>query len=199
MTEYSLTTDYSEHSARNPYLGDHGPQARVGLHVLLEGLGEALGSQLPDVHGEDDEVEVTLNVVHDLGLEVGLPVVGADVEGHLGLDDALADVLHSGAAGGHGGEVNQLVNLDGVDDDEADKAMKKSMTMKRLMILTWALATLAAGKAARSSLMTSNSPICMAFLSSETSMSMPGRPSFFFFRASRMSSGTMPRILLMGW
>merc|ERR1712172_256496 len=42
----------------------------------------------------------------------------------------------------------------------------------------------------------------MAFLSSWTSKSMPGRPSFFFLRASRMSSGTIPLILsssLVSW
>ena len=84
---------------------------RVVIHVLLEGLGEALGSELADVHGEDDEVEVPLDVVHDLGLEVGLPVVGGDVEGHLGLNDALADVLNTSSTRGRGGKVNQLVNL----------------------------------------------------------------------------------------
>merc|ERR1719381_184094 len=90
---------------------NHGAQTRVVIHVLLEGLGEALGSELADVHGEDDEVEVPLNVVHDLGLEVGLPVVGGDVEGHLGLDDALTDVLNTGSTRGRGSQVNQLVNL----------------------------------------------------------------------------------------
>ena len=85
---------------------------RVVIHVLLEGLGEALGAKLADVHGKDNEVEVPLNVVHDLGLEVGLPVVGGDVEGHLGLDDALADVLDTSSTRGRGGEVNQLVNLE---------------------------------------------------------------------------------------
>ena len=84
---------------------------RVVIHVLLEGLGEALGAELADVHGEDDEVEVPLDVVHDLGLEVGLPVVGGDVEGHLRLDDALTDVLNTGSTRGRGGKVNQLVNL----------------------------------------------------------------------------------------
>merc|ERR1719348_2294015 len=90
---------------------DHGAQTRVVVHELLEGLGEALGSELADVHGEDDEVEVPLDVVHDLGLEVGLPVVGGDVEGHLALDDALTDVLNTGSTRGRGGKVNQLVNL----------------------------------------------------------------------------------------
>ena len=83
----------------------------VVIHVLLEGLGEALGSELADVHGEDDEVEVPLDVVHDLGLEVGLPVVGGDIEGHLGLDDALADVLYTSTTWGRSSKVNQFVNL----------------------------------------------------------------------------------------
>merc|ERR1719391_956986 len=90
---------------------NHGAQTRVVIHVLLEGLGEALGAELADVHGKDDEVEVPLDVVHDLGLEVGLPVVRGDVEGHLGLDDALTDVLNTSSTGGRGSEVNQLVNL----------------------------------------------------------------------------------------
>merc|ERR1719419_1544131 len=90
---------------------DHGAQTRVVVHELLEGLGEALGAELADVHGEDDEVEVPLDVVHDLGLEVGLPVVRGDVEGHLGLDDALTDVLNTSSTRGRGSKVNQLVNL----------------------------------------------------------------------------------------
>merc|ERR1719516_366193 len=90
---------------------DHGAQTRVVVHELLEGLGEALGSELADVHGEDDEVEVPLDVVHNLGLEVGLPVIGGDIEGHLGLDDALADVLNTSSTRGRGSKVNQLVNL----------------------------------------------------------------------------------------
>ena len=32
---------------------------RVVIHVLLEGLGEALGAKLADVHGKDNEVEVS--------------------------------------------------------------------------------------------------------------------------------------------
>merc|ERR1719391_587169 len=90
---------------------NHGAQTRVVIHVLLEGLGEALGAKLADVHGEDDEVEVPLDVVHDLGLEVGLPVIRGDVEGHLGLDDALTDVLNTSSTRGRGSQVNQLVNL----------------------------------------------------------------------------------------
>merc|ERR1719385_315293 len=73
---------------------NHGAQTRVVIHVLLEGLGEALGSELADVHGEDDEVEVPLDVVHDLGL-----------------NDALTDVLNTSSTRGRGSEVNQLVNL----------------------------------------------------------------------------------------
>merc|ERR1719365_428219 len=90
---------------------NHGAQTRVVIHVLLEGLGEALGSELADVHGEDDEVEVPLDVVHDLGLEVGLPVVRGHIKGHLGLDDALTDVLNTSSTRGRGSQVNQLVNL----------------------------------------------------------------------------------------
>ena len=45
-----------------------------------------------------------------------------------------------------------------------------------------------------SALMTLNSPMTSAFFSGSGSVSMPGRPSFFFLSASRMSSGTMPFI-----
>ena len=62
---------------------NHGAEVGVSIHVLEETLGEALGSDLANEHGEHDHVEVALNVVHDLGLEVGLPVVSGDVEGHL--------------------------------------------------------------------------------------------------------------------
>ena len=42
------------------------PEVGVGVHELPEGLGEALGSNLLDVHGKHDQVEVSLDVVHDL-------------------------------------------------------------------------------------------------------------------------------------
>ena len=111
----------------------HGNLTRVVVHELLEGLGEALGSELADVHGEDDEVEVPLDVVHDLGLEVGLPVVGGDVEGHLGLDDALTDVLDTGSTRGRGGEVDQLVDLE--NDHDLNSNWKISTTSFIITIL----------------------------------------------------------------
>ena len=75
------------------------PELVVRVHPLLEGLGEEFGPGLPDVHGEHDEVEVPLDVVHYLVLEEELPIVGAHVKCHLVLDDDLADVLDAGAAG----------------------------------------------------------------------------------------------------
>ena len=42
------------------------PELGVSVHELHEGLGEALGPDLPHVHREHDQVEVPLNVVHDL-------------------------------------------------------------------------------------------------------------------------------------
>ena len=83
----------------------------VGIHESLEGLGESLDSHLTHIHGEHDQVEVSLNVAHDLLLEVGLPVVAGHIKGHLGLDDALANVLNTGAAWGRGSKIDQLVNL----------------------------------------------------------------------------------------
>ena len=53
-------------------VNDHRPEVLVSVHPLLEGLREELGPGLPDVHGEDDEVEVPLDVVHDLVLEEDL-------------------------------------------------------------------------------------------------------------------------------
>merc|ERR1712142_568804 len=90
---------------------DHGAQVTVSVHVLEEALREALGSELADEHGEDNQIEVTLDIVHNLGLEVSLPVVSGDVESHLRLDDALSDVLHSGAAGRRSGKIGKFVNL----------------------------------------------------------------------------------------
>ena len=90
---------------------DHGAEVGVSVHVLEEALGEALGSDLADEHGEHDHVEVALDVVHDLGLEVGLPVVSGDIKGHLGLDDALSDVLHTSTTWGRSSQVNKFVNL----------------------------------------------------------------------------------------
>merc|ERR1719474_2581461 len=55
---------------------NHCAQASVRLHELDEGLGETLGSDLTHVHREHDQVEVSFDIVHDLVLEVGLPVVG---------------------------------------------------------------------------------------------------------------------------
>ena len=83
----------------------------MGVHVLEEALGEALGSNLSDEHGEDNQIEVTLNVVHNLGLEVCLPVVSGDIEGHLGFNDAFSDVLDTSSTWRRSSEVNQLVNL----------------------------------------------------------------------------------------
>merc|ERR1712198_193049 len=90
---------------------NHCAQASVRLHELDEGLGEALGSDLTHVHREHDQVEVSFDIVHDLVLEVGLPVVAGHVEGHLGLDDALADVLYTSTTWGRSSKVNQFVNL----------------------------------------------------------------------------------------
>ena len=90
---------------------NHGAEVGVSIHVLEEALGEALGPNLADEHGEHDHVEVALNVVHDLCLEVGLPVVSGDVEGHLGLDDALPDVLNTSATWGRSSQVHEFVNL----------------------------------------------------------------------------------------
>merc|ERR1712107_874215 len=150
-------------------LGNHVPEGGVSLHELLEGLGESLGSNLSHVHGEHNQVEVSLNVVHDLVLEVGLPVVAGHVEGHLGLDDALADVFDAGAAWRGSGQVDQFVDL--------------------------GLGDLGVGVGGQQLFDDLEFAHLHGFLSSCTSMSMPGRPSFFFLRASRMSSGTMPLIL----
>ena len=83
----------------------------MSIHVLKEALGESLGSNLSDEHGEHNEVKISLNVVHNLGLEICLPVIGGDIECHLGLNDALSDVLNTSTTWRWGGQVNQFVNL----------------------------------------------------------------------------------------
>jgi hypothetical protein len=42
-------------------LSDHGHKVALVLHPLLEGDGELLGSDLTDVHGKDNQVEVPGN------------------------------------------------------------------------------------------------------------------------------------------
>jgi len=92
-------------------LFNHSAETRVFIHVLLEGLRESLGSNLTDVHSKHDEVEVTLDVVHDLGLEICLPVIRGDIKGHLRLNNALSDILNTSAAWRRSGKINKFINL----------------------------------------------------------------------------------------
>ena len=56
-------------------------------------------SSLPHVGGEDDEIEVLVDVVHDLGLEEHLGGVVHDLVAQLGLGDVLPQLLDARAAG----------------------------------------------------------------------------------------------------
>ena len=55
--------------------------------------------------------EIPFDIAHDFLLEVCLPFVGGYVKGHLGLNDALSDILHSSATWGRSSQVNKFVNL----------------------------------------------------------------------------------------
>ncbi len=70
-----------------------------GLLLLLADAVLGDFALLPQVGGEDDQVEVLLDVVHNLGLEEGLRGVVHDLVAELGLGDVLAELLDAGALG----------------------------------------------------------------------------------------------------
>ena len=75
-------------------------------HVLSGNL--ALVSQ---VGGEADQVEVLLDVVHNLGFEESLSGIIHDLVAQLGFGNVLAQLLNTGALGGGAVLVNHLVAL----------------------------------------------------------------------------------------
>ena len=69
------------------------------------------------------------DVVHDFLLEVRLPLIGGHVEGHLGLDDDLTDVLDTGALRWGCGQIDQLVNLGTKDATELQNQPSRTLAM----------------------------------------------------------------------
>merc|ERR1719309_9129 len=118
---------------------DDGPQLGVFVHVSGEGLGElqlvsggghlssgkgevllvliggsvlAQEGSLTQVGGEADQVEVLVDVIHDLGLEEGLGSVIHDLVAELGLSNVLSQLLDASSSGLGGAVfVNDLVAL----------------------------------------------------------------------------------------
>merc|ERR1719270_400584 len=85
---------------------------REALLVLLRGGLLAHDHSLPNVGGEDNQVEILLDVVHDLLLEEGLGGVIHDLVAKLGLSNVLPDLLDPSAPGLLGPVlVNDLVAL----------------------------------------------------------------------------------------
>merc|ERR1719397_1304146 len=104
---------------------DSSPQAGVFAHIINKGLGDlqlvgrdgslaagqpVLGfvligpnlgqhSGLTHVGGEGDQVEILVDVVHDLGLEEHLSSIVHNLVAELGLGDVLSQLLDSSAAG----------------------------------------------------------------------------------------------------
>ena len=119
------------------FLAD-GPQAGMFLHPVDELLGqlEALGgggdlaagegegllvllgdavlghlALVSQVGSEADQVEVLLDVVHNLGLEESLSGIIHDLVAQLGFGNVLAQLLNTGALGGGAVLVDDLVAL----------------------------------------------------------------------------------------
>merc|ERR1712186_249533 len=86
-------------------------QDELLLGILRAGLpGQVSG--LPHVGGEDNQVEVLVDVVHDLGLQEGLGSVIHDLVAELGLSNVLSQLLDASTPGlGRAILVNDLVTL----------------------------------------------------------------------------------------
>ena len=88
-----------------------GGQSNSGLLVGLNGLPGG-GSSLSHVASKDNDVEVLVDVVHDLGLEEGLGSIIHDLIGQLGLSNVLPELLDASAAGLLGAiQINDLVSI----------------------------------------------------------------------------------------
>merc|ERR1712095_121811 len=88
-----------------------GRQSHSGLLVSLNRFS-GLGGSIPHVGSEDNDVEVLVDVVHDLGLEEGLGSVIHDLVAELGLGDVLPELLDASATSLLGTvEVNDLVSI----------------------------------------------------------------------------------------
>ena len=95
-------------------LGGGGDLASGEGESLLVLLRHALRGNLAlvsQVGGEADQVEVLLDVVHNLGFEESLSGIIHDLVAQLGFGNVLAQLLNTGALGGGAVLVNHLVAL----------------------------------------------------------------------------------------
>ena len=96
-------------------LGRNGtfPTGRQSNRGLLVGLNCFPGghSSLPHVSGKHNQIEVFVNVVHNLGLQEGLGGVVHDLVAQLGLGDVLPELLDSSASSLLGSvQINDLIS-----------------------------------------------------------------------------------------
>merc|ERR1719282_1154853 len=88
-----------------------GRQSNISLLISLDNLSGS-SSSLSHVGSEDNDVEVLVDVVHDLGLEEGLGSVIHDLVGQLGLGNVLSQLLDASASSLLGSvQVNDLVSI----------------------------------------------------------------------------------------
>merc|ERR1719384_871373 len=88
-----------------------GRQSHSGLLVSLNRFS-GLGGSIPHVGSEDNDVEVLMDIVHNLGLEEGLGSVIHDLVAELGLGNVLSELLDASASSLLGTvEVNDLVSI----------------------------------------------------------------------------------------
>merc|ERR1712110_948342 len=83
-----------------------GRESHSGLLFSINSL-PGLGGSIPHVGGEDNDVEVLVDVVHDLGLEEGLGGVIHDLVAELGLGDVLPELL------GAKNNADKIIDLNG--------------------------------------------------------------------------------------
>merc|ERR1712165_572596 len=87
-----------------------GWQSKSGLLVRLNGFSGSNGG-LPHVTSEHNQIEVFVNVVHNLGLQEGLGGVVHDLVAQLGLGDVLPELLDSSASSLLGSvQINDLIS-----------------------------------------------------------------------------------------
>merc|ERR1712214_26386 len=88
-----------------------GRQSHSGLLVSLNRFS-GLGGSIPHVGSEDNDVEVLVDVVHNLGLEESLGSVIHDLVAELGLGNVLSELLDAGASSLLGAvKVNNFVSI----------------------------------------------------------------------------------------
>ena len=97
-----LLTEGSEGLGELQFIAGNGTASSRESEVLLLVLRTGFSGQvscLPHVGGEDDQVEVLVDVVHDLHLEESLGGVVHDLVAQLGLCDVLSELLDASTSG----------------------------------------------------------------------------------------------------